>query len=54
MYTASRQNVPVWPDIQSPHESPAEWNVALSKGLKGLQTDHPKLLIDYLKKEGLR
>lgn len=51
---ATKKNVPVWPDIQSPHEGPAEWNVALSKGLKGLQTDHPKLLIDYLKKEGLR
>lgn len=51
---AMAKNVPVCPDIQSTHEGPEEWGSALSKGFKGLQTDHPKLLIDYLKKEGLR
>lgn len=51
---AAAKNFPVWPDIQSPHEGPEEWNVALSKGLAGLQTDHPKLLVDYLKKKGVR
>lgn len=51
---AMAKNVPVCPDIQSTHEGPEEWGSALSNGFKGLQTDHPKLLIDYLKKEGLR
>ncbi len=51
---AMAKNVPVCPDIQSTHEGPEEWGSALSKGFKGLQTDHPKLLIAYLKKEGLR
>jgi glycerophosphoryl diester phosphodiesterase len=43
----------VWPDIQSADEN-RNWDKALELGFKGLQTDHPKALIDYLKKKGLR
>jgi glycerophosphoryl diester phosphodiesterase len=43
----------VWPDIQSPDES-RNWDKALELGFKGLQTDHPKALIEYLEKKGLR
>jgi len=42
-----------WPDIQSPDES-LNWDKALKLGFTGLQTDHPKAFIDYLKKKGLR
>jgi glycerophosphoryl diester phosphodiesterase len=43
----------VWPDIQSADED-RNWDKALEIGFKGLQTDHPKALIEYLKKRGLR
>ncbi len=42
-----------WPDIQSPNED-RNWDKALELGFKGLQTDHPKALIEYLQKKGLR
>lgn len=51
---AADKKIPVCPDIQSHHEGPDEWGPALQKGFSGLQTDHPKLLVEYLKKEGLR
>jgi len=43
----------VWPDIQSADED-RNWDRAIELGFKGLQTDHPKALIQYLKKRGLR
>ena len=43
----------VWPDIQSADEN-RNWDKALELGFKGLQTDHPKALIEYLEKKGLR
>jgi glycerophosphoryl diester phosphodiesterase len=43
----------VWPDIQSPNEN-LNWDKALQLGFTGLQTDHPKALIEYLKMKGLR
>ena len=43
----------VWPDIQSPDEY-RKWDKAIELGFKGLQTDHPKALIEYLEKKGLR
>ncbi|MBS1916898.1 MAG: glycerophosphodiester phosphodiesterase family protein [Bacteroidetes bacterium] len=43
----------VWPDIQSASEN-LNWDKSLELGFTGLQTDHPKALIDYLKKKGLR
>jgi glycerophosphoryl diester phosphodiesterase len=51
---AAKYNIPVWPDIQSAGEGPADWNKALDKGLRGLQTDHPALLVKFLKDKGLR
>jgi glycerophosphoryl diester phosphodiesterase len=44
----------VLPDIQGPNENAALWDIALKKGLKGLQTDHPGELIDYLKQRQMR
>lgn len=44
----------VLPDIQGPGENAALWDIALQKGLRGLQTDHPGELIDYLKKRQVR
>jgi len=46
-------NLSVWPDIQSAGEGPNDWDKAVAKGLVGLQTDHPRALIDYLKLKGL-
>jgi glycerophosphoryl diester phosphodiesterase len=51
---AAKCNIPAWPDIQSAGEGPADWNKALEKGLRGLQTDHPALLVKFLKEKGLR
>lgn len=46
--------VVVVPDIQSGDEGPAKWAPMLAMGVDGLQTDHPKELIDYLKSVGAR
>jgi glycerophosphoryl diester phosphodiesterase len=46
--------VMVLPDIQRPGENAALWNVAVQKGLEGLQTDHPGDLVNYLKGKGIR
>jgi glycerophosphoryl diester phosphodiesterase len=51
---AESKHIPVWPDIQSAGEGPADWDKALDKGLSGLQTDHPAALVKYLKEKGLR
>ncbi|QEM07956.1 glycerophosphodiester phosphodiesterase family protein [Mucilaginibacter rubeus] len=51
---AGEYHIPVWPDIQSAGEGPADWNKALAVGLKGLQTDHPAALVKFLKEKGLR
>ncbi|WPU93353.1 glycerophosphodiester phosphodiesterase family protein [Mucilaginibacter sabulilitoris] len=51
---AADKNIPVWPDIQSAGEGPADWDKALVIGLTGLQTDHPAALVKYLKGRGLR
>ncbi|OOQ57177.1 glycerophosphodiester phosphodiesterase family protein [Mucilaginibacter pedocola] len=50
---AALTGYPVWPDIQSATED-ANWDKAIDKGLKGLQTDHPAMLVKYLKGKGLR
>ncbi|MDX1934938.1 MAG: glycerophosphodiester phosphodiesterase family protein [Capsulimonadales bacterium] len=44
----------VWPDIQNPNERPAQWEVAVRMGVKGLQSDHPGALVSYLKSVGKR
>lgn len=51
---AGEKRIPVWPDIQSAGEGPADWDKALAVGLSGLQTDHPAALVKYLKGKGLR
>jgi glycerophosphoryl diester phosphodiesterase len=50
---ANSKNVPVWADIQSAAEGPAIWEMGIGLGLQGLQTDHPKLLMQFLKLKGL-
>jgi glycerophosphoryl diester phosphodiesterase len=50
---AESQNSPVWPDIQGKDED-KNWDQAIALGLKGLQTDHPLLLINYLTEKGIR
>ena len=52
--SAKEKNIPIWADIQSVDENPILWDKALALALDGLQTDHPKALIHYLKKKGLR
>lgn len=54
LYVAAKKGVSVWPDVQSPDEGPATWDKVLGMGIKGMQTDHPEKLIDYLEKKGLR
>lgn len=44
----------VLPDIQGPNEGPALWELAVQKGIKALQTDHPGDLIAWLKEKRLR
>ncbi|MBD3750319.1 MAG: glycerophosphodiester phosphodiesterase family protein [Sphingobacteriales bacterium] len=50
---AKKLQIPVWPDIQSENEA-NNWETALSLGFKGLQTDHPIALINFLKEHHLR
>ena len=52
--TANDNEVAVWMDVESDDESPEIWDAALSKGIQGIQTDHPKALVEYLDKNGLR
>ncbi|WP_428330016.1 glycerophosphodiester phosphodiesterase [Mucilaginibacter sp.] len=47
-------NMPVWPDVQGPQESPQVWDTAIALGLKGMQTDNPPVLVKYLAQKGLR
>lgn len=51
---AKEKNIPIWADIQSGDEGADCWEKALLLGLKGLQSDHPKALIEYLTKKGIR
>jgi glycerophosphoryl diester phosphodiesterase len=46
--------VAVVPDIQGSDESPAKWQPMIDMGVDGLQTDHPKDLVDYLKSKHIR
>jgi glycerophosphoryl diester phosphodiesterase len=39
----------VWPDIQNPGENGKQWEPFIQMGVDGLQTDHPELLVGYLK-----
>jgi glycerophosphoryl diester phosphodiesterase len=51
---AHRWGATVWPDIQNPGESPAQWEPAIKMGVRGLQSDHPGALVTYLKSIGKR
>ena len=51
---AKTQHIPVWPDAQSNKEDEKDWSLAISKGLSGLQTDHPEALLQYLTKDRIR
>lgn len=51
---ATSRGVTVWPDAESPLENMKTWDDAVARGLKGIQTDHPAALIEYLKGKGLR
>jgi len=47
---ATLQNVPVWADMQSLEEDESYWLKGIELGIKGIQTDHPKKLVQYIKK----
>lgn len=49
-----KKGIAVWLDCQEREEGPANWDPALARGVQGIQTDHPDLLVDYLKKTGQR
>lgn len=51
---AFEKGIPIWADIQSPTEGPADWKRALTLGIQGLQTDHPAALIRFLTEQGIR
>jgi glycerophosphoryl diester phosphodiesterase len=50
---AASYGVMVWPDIQGNLEA-QHWDAALNLGFSGLQTDHPRALISYMKGKHLR
>ncbi len=54
MAVARKYNVAIWLDVQTPTEGPADWQAAMSKGIQGVQTDHPEALINYLNANHLR
>lgn len=51
--TAAVYPVKIWPDIQSADES-LHWEEAMKLNFSGLQTDHPKALIKYLRSKRIR
>jgi glycerophosphoryl diester phosphodiesterase len=51
---AIANGVAVWPDIESKDEAPELWDKVLNLGFTGLQTDHPGMLIQYLKSKKIR
>jgi glycerophosphoryl diester phosphodiesterase len=46
--------ITAWPDVQGPAEGPKVWDKAIALGFKGMQTDNPPALVQYLKEKGLR
>ncbi|MFT3946183.1 MAG: glycerophosphodiester phosphodiesterase family protein [Agriterribacter sp.] len=52
--TANDNGVAVWMDVESDDENAEIWHTALSKGIQGIQTDHPAALVKYLDEKGLR
>ncbi len=55
MLAATRANgIYVWLDVQGKDENPSKWKEAMSKGIQGVQTDHPAELVKYLVENNLR
>lgn len=52
--TANKEGVAVWVDALGSSEATDLWNEALQNGVQGIQTDHPKDLVAWLNKKGLR
>jgi glycerophosphoryl diester phosphodiesterase len=46
---ALKMGVPVWADMQSLKENEDYWKQGISLGLSGIQTDHPKELVIYVR-----
>lgn len=46
--------ISIFMDVQKANETPDDWMKAIKSGIQGLQTDHPKLLIDYLWEHKIR
>lgn len=46
--------VSVFLDVQQASEGPEDWKNAMSKGIQGMQTDHPEALIKFLKANNIR
>lgn len=44
----------VFLDVQMADEDPVKWKAAMDKGVQGVQTDHPKALIEYLHANHIR
>jgi glycerophosphoryl diester phosphodiesterase len=44
------KGVPVWADMQAANEDELYWKKGVELGLLGIQTDHPKELVQYLRK----
>ncbi|WP_342330898.1 glycerophosphodiester phosphodiesterase family protein [Pedobacter sp. FW305-3-2-15-E-R2A2] len=44
----------VFLDVQMADEDPVKWKTAMDKGVQGVQTDHPKALIEYLQTNHVR
>jgi glycerophosphoryl diester phosphodiesterase len=44
----------VFLDVQMADEDPVKWKAAMDKGVQGVQTDHPKALIEYLQTNKIR
>ena len=51
---AKNLGIPIWADIQSNEEGPIQWEKAIKIGLRGLQTDHPQAIINYLKSQDIK
>lgn len=46
--------ISIFMDVQKANETPDDWMTAIKFGIQGLQTDHPKSLIDYLRVRKIR
>ncbi len=52
--TANENDVAVWLDVQSNGENEDNWRKMMELGIQGIQTDNPKALVQFLKKNKLR